>query len=112
MVQSVLLPFLVFCRLRTLIKVKLIRFHIAFNLKLLGEAVKRHDISRQARLGFGLFLVVALVGAVISMLATLYLAHAGLKLGRDISPLSQATLKVRLSVSEAHLLVEEIMGGG
>ena len=73
--------------------------------------MKRHDISRQARLGFGLFLVVALVGAVISMLATLYLAHAGLKLGRDISPLSQATLKVRLSVSEAHLLVEEIMGG-
>lgn len=76
-----------------------------------GKSVKRYDIATQARRGFGLFLAIALVGAVISMLATLYLAHAGLKLGRDIAPLSQATLKVRLAVSEAHLLVEEIMGG-
>lgn len=73
--------------------------------------MKRTDIATQARRGFGLFLGVALIGAAVSMFATLYLAHAGLKLGRDLAPLSGATLQVRQSVAEAHLLIERIMGG-
>ncbi|MFN3911307.1 methyl-accepting chemotaxis protein [Hyphomonas sp.] len=73
--------------------------------------MKRTDIATQARRGFGLFLGVALVGAAVSLFATLYLAHAGLKLGRDLAPLSGATLQVRQTVAEAHLLIEHIMGG-
>ena len=69
----------------------------------------RIDIAAQARRGFGLFLGVALAGAAISLFATLYLAHAGLKLGRDLAPLSGATLQVRQNIAEAHLLVEHIM---
>lgn len=75
----------------------------------MGDDMKRTDIAAQARRGFGLFLAIALTGAVVSLCATLYLAHAGQKLGRDLAPLSRATLQVRQNIAEAHLQIEHIM---
>ncbi|MCR9151357.1 MAG: methyl-accepting chemotaxis protein [Rhodobacteraceae bacterium] len=73
--------------------------------------MSRFSIVAQMRIGFAVFLGIALVSGTISITSTLYLARTGMEVGRDLAPLSDAAMEVKQTATEAHLLIEEIMGG-
>lgn len=71
----------------------------------------RFSIAAQSRLGFGIFFAIAIGSGAASVLSTQYLATTGMGVGRELAPLSSAAKEVKLNATEAHLLIEEIVGG-
>lgn len=71
----------------------------------------RFSIAAQSRVGFGIFFAIAVCSGAASVLSTQYLATTGIGVGRDLAPLASAAMEVKLNATEAHLLIEEIMGG-
>lgn len=71
----------------------------------------RFSIAAQSRVGFGIFFAIAICSGAASVMSTQYLAATGIGVGRDFAPLASAAMEVKLNATEAHLLIEEIMGG-
>ncbi len=69
------------------------------------------SISSQVRVGFAVFLFVTVASGAFAVWEAVRLSSIGDHVGRRLAPLSEASMRAEQSVTKAHLLLEEFLGG-
>ncbi|WP_050763226.1 methyl-accepting chemotaxis protein [Roseobacter sp. GAI101] len=67
--------------------------------------------GRKILAAFTAFLLVVLIGSTVLVWSILNVSTQGVRIGERLAPLVDAAMEIKLTATNAHLLVEEIMGG-
>lgn len=70
-----------------------------------------HSVSSKIAATLFLLATVSIASSMIGLRTSSNLAENGLRVGRDLAPLGDAAMEIKLTATHAHLLFEEIMAG-
>ncbi|MCP5050437.1 MAG: HAMP domain-containing protein [bacterium] len=74
--------------------------------------IKNLKVGKKLLVSFSILVAILIASAVIAILFTNSIGTHGVEVGEILAPLGEAAIDIKLSATQAHLVFEEIVGGG